>query len=127
MTHDEFIAEYHKLAPRIFHFFNSSWKHGLLYLEELIDREKANKRDILEYSIRFIVDGIDKNLLEKILSNIIQQEEDKYTIRLMELKKEAALSLMERLNLRYFLVLLNSYTDIPIIDDPIAKLFIEEK
>jgi flagellar motor component MotA len=126
MTHDEFIDEYNKLAPRIFQLFNTFWERGFLALEEIIDLEKAKQKDILEYSIRFIVDGIDKNLLEKILSNIVRQEEDKYTLRLMELKKEAALSLLEGLNLRYFLVLLNSHTDISFYDDPVVKLFYEK-
>jgi hypothetical protein len=127
MTHDEFIAEYRELAPRIFQLFTTSWKCGLLALEEMIDGEKAKQRDILEYSIRFIVDGMDPKLLERILSNIIQQEEDKYTRLLMEIKKEIALQLQEGLNRRNYLILLNSYTDIPFEDDPIVKLFFEEE
>jgi len=127
MTHDEFIAEYGKLAPRIIELYNTSLERGLLALEEIMNGEKARQRDILEYSIRFIVDGMDPKLLEKILSNIAQQEDDKYTRLLMEIKKEAALQLWEGLNPRAYLVLLNSYTDIPLEDDPIAKSFIEAK
>jgi len=126
MTHDEFIAEYEKLAPRIFQFYTTSKKCGILALEEMIDSEKAGQRDILEYSIWFIVYGIDPKLLEKILSNIVQQEGDKYTRLLMEIKKEAALQLQEGLNIRHYLVLLNSYTDIAWVDDPIVKYFDEK-
>ena len=126
MTHDEFIAEYEKLAPRIFQLYTTFQKCGLLALEEMIDYKKAKQRDILEYSIRFIVDGMDLKLLERILSNIVQQEDDKYTRLLMELKKEAALQLGEGLNGRYYLMLLNSYTDIAFDDDPIVKLFFEK-
>ena len=126
MTHDEFIAEYEKLAPRIFQLYTTFQKCGLLALEEMIDYKKAKQRDILEYSIRFIVDGMDLKLLERILSNIVQQEDDKYTRLLMEIKKEAALQLGEGLNGRYYLMLLNSYTDIAFDDDPIVKLFFEE-
>jgi len=125
MTHDEFIAEYRKLAPRIFQLFTASQEHGLLALEEMIDGKKAKQRDILEYSIRFIVDGMDSKLLERILSNIVQQEDDKYTRLLMNIKKEAALQLREGLNPRTYIILLNSYTDIPIEDDPVVKLFFE--
>ena len=125
MTHDEFIAEYGKLAPRIIELYNTSLERGLLALEEIMNGEKARQRDILEYSIRFIVDGMDQKLLERILSNIIQQEEDKYTRLLMEIKKEVALQLQEGLNRRNYLILLNSYTDIPFEDDPIVKLFYE--
>jgi hypothetical protein len=127
MTHDEFIAEYERLAPRIIELYKTSLKCGLLALEEMIDGEKAKQRDILEYSIRFICDGMDPKLLGKILSNIVQQEDDKYTRLLMEIKKEAALQLREGLNPRAYLVLLNSYTDIPLEDDPIAKSFMETK
>ena len=127
MTHDEFIAEYGKLAPRIFQLFTTSKKNGLLALEEMIDGEKAKQRDVLEYSIRFIVDGMDPKILARILSNIIQQEEDKYTRLLMEIKKEVALQLKEGLNRMNYLILMNSYTDIPFEDDPIVKLFMEAK
>jgi len=126
MTHDEFIAEYQKLAPRIRQLHETSNEKGLLALEEIMDGEKAKQRDILEYSIRFIVDGIDSNLLDRILSNIIQQENDEYTRRLMEVKKAAALQLKAGLNPRYYLVLLNSYTDILFHDDPIVKCFMED-
>jgi hypothetical protein len=84
------------------------------------------QRDILEYSVRLIVDGLDSNFLEKVLSNLINQEEDKYTRLLMEIKKEAALQLKTNYNIRNVLILLNSYTDIPFNDDPIVKLFMEE-
>jgi len=126
MTHDEFIVEYQKLAPRIIELYETSKKNGLLALEEMINGEKAGQRDILEYSIRFIVDGIDSKLLEKVLSNIVRQEEDKYTRLLMEIKKEAALQLMEGINSRSYTILLNSYTDIAINDDPIVKLWLEK-
>jgi len=122
MTHDEFIVEYQKLAPRIVQLFEASLKNGLLVLEEMIDTEKSKQRDILEYSIRFIVNGIDSKLLDKILSNIIQQEEDKYTRRLMEIKKEAVYCLQNGIDSFYYIMLLNSHTDIPINDDPIYKL-----
>jgi hypothetical protein len=123
MTRDEFIVEYQKLAPRIVQLYETSQENGLLSLEEMIDGKKAEQRDVLEYSIRFIVDGVDSKFLEKVLSNIIQQEEDKYTQRLMEIKKEAALQLYGELNNRKYLVLLNSYTDIPLNDDPIVKYY----
>jgi len=125
MTHDEFIVEYRKLAPRIFELFETSGKCGLLALEKMVDGEKVSQRDILEYSIRWIVNMMDQNLLERILSNIIQQEDDKYTRRLMEIKKEAALGLQQELNIRSYLLLLNSFTDIAFNDDPIAKFFAE--
>jgi flagellar motor component MotA len=127
MTHDEFIVEYQKLAPRIIELYETSEKNGLLALEEMINGEKAGQRDILEYSIRFIVNGMDKAFLEKILSNIVRQEEDKYTRLLMEIKKEAALQLQEGSNLYSCIHLFNSYTDItPLEDDPIVKLLLEE-
>jgi flagellar motor component MotA len=123
MTHDEFIVEYQKLAPRIFQLYETSRKNGLLALEEIMDVEKVKQRDILEYSIRFILDIIDPDILEKLLSNIVRQEEDKYTRLLMEIKKEAALLLQKDLNSRLWLALLNSYTDIPFYDDPIVEYF----
>jgi hypothetical protein len=55
------------------------------------------------------------------LSNIVRQEEDKYSRLLMEIKKEIVLSLSEGINRYYIALILNSLTDITLTDDPIFK------
>jgi flagellar motor component MotA len=126
MTREEFIAEYHKVSSRINQLSRSAKIEGLLVLEELIDFEKVNQRDILEYGIRLVVDGIDDSILDRLLSLIIEQEEDKYIRRLMEIKKEAVLQLQAGLNPRVIAYLLNAFTDIKLTDDPIIQKYKDE-
>jgi flagellar motor component MotA len=80
MTRDEFIAEYYKVSERAIFLSNKARKEGLLAMEDEIDDDKLYRRDILEYGLRLTVDGTDNSLIRDILENIINQEEDKYTI-----------------------------------------------
>jgi flagellar motor component MotA len=125
MTRDEFIAEYNKVSARAFQLSEKARREGLLALEEEVDSDKYNQRDILEYGIRFVIDGADNETIRGILSNIIKQEEDKYTRRLMELKMEAILSIQAGDNPRIILSRLNSFTDIALRDDPIIQKYMD--
>jgi flagellar motor component MotA len=126
MTRDEFIAEYHKVSARAVELSEKGRKEGILALDEgLIDSEKMNQRDIFEYGLRFTIDGTDADIINKILSNFIIQEDDKYTRRLMEIKKEAVLSIHAGENPRFMAYMLNSYTDITLTDDPIIQKYNE--
>jgi len=123
MTHDEFIAEYNKISDRAVMLSEKTRREGLLALEELIDLEKANQRDILEYGLRFSIDGTDAAVIRDILSNIIKQEEDKYKRLIMEIKLEAVLSIQAGENPRIIAFKLNSYTDLTLTDDQIISKF----
>jgi len=121
MTHDEFITEYHRVAARAIQLSDKARKEGLLAMEDIIDREKMMQRDILEYGVRFVVDGTDGSLLKNILSNIIEQEDDKYTRQLMTIKAEAVLSLQAGDNTRIMRYKLNSLTELSLENDPITR------
>jgi len=127
MTHDEFIAEYHRVSARAIQLSEKARREGLLTLEDEIDFDKVNQRDILEYGIRFVIDGADAEVIKGILSNIIIQEEDKYARLLMELKAEAVFSIQAGDNLRIIACKLNSFTDIALTDDPIFQKLMDEK
>jgi len=126
MTRDEFIAEYRKVSARAIMLSEKARREGLLALEEVLDFEKLNRRDILEYGLRFVIDGTDAEVIRSILSNIVRQEEDKYTRLLMEIKEEAALSIQEGENPRILAYKLNSFTDIALTDDPIIQKLMNE-
>jgi flagellar motor component MotA len=126
MTRDEFVGEYHKISAKAVQLSEKARREGLLALEDLIDFEKLNKRDILEFGLKFVVDGTDAEILRNILSNIIKQEEDKYTRKLMEIKEEAVLSIQAGDNPLVIAYKLNSYTDIAHTDDPIIQKFKEK-
>jgi flagellar motor component MotA len=121
VTQDEFIKEYYTIAGRALAFAKKARREGLLALEEEFDQEKINDRDIFEYGMRFVVDGTDKAIIEKILSNIIKQEKEENMHTLKTIQKEAVLMVQEGSNPRLLYALLNSYTGITLKEDEITK------
>jgi flagellar motor component MotA len=122
MTRDEFIKKYNDIVRRALAFSNKARREGLLALEEEVDQEKSDNRDIFEYGMRFVIDGINNKILEKILSNLIMQEKDENMHRLKTIQKEAVLLVQAGENIRLLYALLNSYTDITIREDEVYKL-----
>jgi flagellar motor component MotA len=118
---DEFVNAFYAVFERAMFFSNKSRLEGLLRLEEAIDNEKADNRDIFEYGMRFVVDGTDSSLIDKILSNIISQEKDECQALLKTIQKEAVLAIQGGMNPRLVAALLNSYADIPLNDPVIMK------
>ncbi|WP_461247686.1 FliG C-terminal domain-containing protein [Treponema sp. R6D11] len=127
MTRDEFLTEYKRVVARILLFSNIARTEGLLELEDMIDSKKCDQRDILEWGLRFVVDGTDCSVIKDILLPIIEQEEDKYTRLLLEIKLEAVLRLQQGDNMWIIAYFLNAHTDMNFIDDPIAKISFVEK
>ena len=122
MTHDEFVKKYNDIVERALTFAKKARREGLLALDEEADQDRIDERDIFEYGIRFVVDGTDAEIVEKILSNIIKQEKDENMFILKTIQKEAALSIQAGVNPRSIYYLLNSYTDITLREDEMKKL-----
>jgi flagellar motor component MotA len=122
MTRDEFVKKYTDIVRRALAFSNKARRKGLLALEEEVDQEKSDNRDIFEYGMCFVVDGYDLEVIDNILSNIIKQEKDENMYILKTIQKEAVLALQEGKNSRVLYALLNSYTDITIREDEAYKL-----
>jgi len=59
--------------------------------------------------------------LDKILSNLISLEENAYLTHFKTIQKEAVLTLQSNANTRLLMLLLNSYSDLP-LSDPIFGL-----
>jgi flagellar motor component MotA len=116
MNNDEFEKEYNAVMKRIFFLSEKARREGLLALEALIDENKYIQRDILEYGLRLIVDGTDGQLVNKILTNIVELETDKEKKVLKNIQKEAVAGIQEGYNPRLLLMLLNSYVNIGIED-----------
>ena len=122
MNHAEFVESYVAMLGKILDCAEKARREGILALEEGLNQEKADKREIFEYGMGFVVDGTDSVLIEKILSNIIAQEKDEYSRILKTIQKEAVLAIQEGLNPRILIHVLTSYTDIPLNDERIKKL-----
>ena len=93
--------------------------------DTLLDQEKADARDIFEYGLRFVVDGIDAEIIDEILSNIINQEKDEYLRILKNIQKQAVLGMQCGSNPSLIYAVLNSLTDIPLSEDKMYKLLDE--
>ena len=117
MNYDEFRSEFFVVLKRAMFFSEKVRREGLLALEEILDAEKISKRDIFEFGMQFVIDGISAELIDKLLSNIINQEKDEFVKTLKIIQKEALLAIQSGCNPRIFVTLLLSYTDI-LSDDP---------
>jgi flagellar motor component MotA len=121
MTRDEFVNNYTEIAKRALKYCEKARKEGLLSLEDDFDKAKINARDIFEYGMSFVVDGVDYELIEEILANIIKQEKDEDMIILKNIQKDAVLMIQAGTNPRLLCALLNSHTDITLQEDEIQK------
>jgi flagellar motor component MotA len=119
MIRDEFVKKYYDIVRRALAFSEKARREGLLALEEEVDQEKLNERNIFEYGICLVIDGTDRETIEKILSNIINQEKNEYMSILKTIQKEAVLMIHDGTNPRLSYALLNSYTDITLKEDEI--------
>jgi len=125
MTHDEFVKNYYEIAKHALAFNKKAIKEGLLALEDQLDSEKINDRDIFEYGMQFVIDGHDQEIINPILSNIINQEKDEYMRILKNIQKEAVFSMQAGENPKILYQKMNSLTDINFKDDEMRKLLDE--
>ena len=126
MNRTEFVEEYQKIVKKALQCSKKARKEGLLSLEDtLLDQEKADARDIFEYGLRLVVDGTDAEIIDEILSNIINQEKDEHLRILKNIQKQAVLGMQCGSNPRIIYAVLNSLTDIPLSEDKMYKLLDE--
>ena len=108
MTREEFIREAALFIEKADRSLEKARKEGLLALEEDIDETLARERDIFEYGIRWVVDGTDNEIVDKILSNIISHYSDFFDALLRKIQKEAVLSIQSGDNPRIMLTNMSS-------------------
>ena len=124
MTYDEFRKEFFVFFKWAMNCSVKARDEGLLALEEELEQIKPSKLDLVKIGMRLVVDGTDAEIIDKILSNIINQEKDEYAKILQQIQKEAVLSIQAGDNTRISAILMNSYTDIP-LDDPEYKEIVD--
>ena len=121
MDNKDFVESYKQIAQRIILISEKARREGLLSLEEMIDEKKYKERDVFEQGILYIVDGTDAAIVDKILSNIVNQEKDESLRVLKTIQKEAVLAIQEGVNLRILKALINSYSNFTFEEDDILK------
>jgi flagellar motor component MotA len=117
MNHAEFNESYYQIVERALRFHDKARREGLLSLEDVIDSKKADERDIFEYGLRFVVDGVDSEIVDIILSNIVNQDQDEHSRLLKTIQKEAVLSIQVGINPRILYAVLNSLTGLSLNED----------
>jgi flagellar motor component MotA len=122
MTRDEFVEKYTEIVCRALNCHKKARTEGLLALEEELNQEKIDVRDIFEYGLQFVIDGTEVEIIDKILSNIIKLEKDEDMRTLKTIQKEAVLLIGKGCSPWIFYKVLNSYTDITIKEDEIQKI-----
>ena len=126
MNREEFVEAFFNVLERAMIFSKKRRYEGFLTLEKMIDEEKAGNRDIFEYGMRFVVDGVDAWTIRDMLENIAKQEKDEYIRLLKNIQLEAVLSIQAGENPRITLYKMNAFTDIP-INDPRFNKWLAEK
>ena len=103
-----FVQRLAHIARRACEFSDKARGEGLLALDDILNEEKAECRDIFEYGVQLMVNRTDCNVIRKILSNMVNLERDNDTRRLMEVQKEAVLCIYGALHPIEFLHILIS-------------------
>jgi flagellar motor component MotA len=112
MDEIDFMKEYNAIFERSLLFSIVSRSMGLVSLKNLLDIKKYNQKDIFEFGMRLVMDGRIPELIDKILTNIINLETDKERKLLKNIQKDAVLSIQQGMSSEELMWILNSYVNI---------------
>jgi hypothetical protein len=112
MNENGFIEEYNIIFERALIFSIISRSLGLVSLNDLLDKEKHNQRDIFEYGMSLAMDGRVSELIDKILTNIINLETDREKKLLKNIQKDAVLLIQKGISSEELMWIMNSYVNI---------------
>jgi flagellar motor component MotA len=112
MNEKDFMEEYNAIFERSLIFSIISCFMGLVSLENLLDKEKYNQRDIFEYGMRLIMNGKGPELTDKIFTNLINLETDKEKKTLKNIQRDAVLAIQNGIPPEDLMCIMNSYVNI---------------
>jgi hypothetical protein len=112
MNENDFMAEYNAIFERSLAFSIITRSLGLVSIQNLLDKKKCNQRDIFEYGILLVLDGRPPEMIDKILTNIINLETDKEKRILKNIQKDAVLSIQQGISSEQIMWIINSYVNI---------------
>jgi flagellar motor component MotA len=125
INNKSFKIYYKEFALRVIRISEAVRREGLIAFEDIIDPERVAERDIFDYGLQLVVDGTETELIDKILSNLIDRIDtyinDSYACLFATMEKEAVLAIQKGYSSRAIMVLLNSYTELSLKDDEIFK------
>ncbi|WP_461255438.1 hypothetical protein [Treponema sp. R80B11-R83G3] len=120
MKREEFSKKYCETVNRTIELSKQFKEEGFWRFGYNLNNEMVNNRDIFEYGLRLLADDYEREFIDKVLSNIIEQEKDEYARMLKKIQKEAVLMVQEGTKPRLIRPMLNSYSDFK-LDEPFEK------
>jgi len=118
MNKEEFIKAYNQFIEQASTLCEKSRREGLLSLEANLE---TIADPFFKRGLRLAIDGTAPVFIDKILTNLIEQEKDGHARTLKIIKKEAVIAIQSGMNILLLLNLLNSYTDIPFDADEVIN------
>jgi hypothetical protein len=112
MKENDFMAEYNAIFERALAFSIIARSLGLVSLQNVLDKKKCNQRDIFEYGILLALDGRPPEMIDKILTNIINLETDKEKRILKNIQKDVVLLIQQGIPSEQIMWIMNSYVNI---------------
>jgi len=112
MTHEDFFKQFNKILKIAVGLSMIENRQGLLALEDYIGNDAIKDMELFKRGLRLIVDGIDADNIDKIISNKIKQEKDEYVRLIINMQKDALLLIQKGVNPGLVYALLNSYAGI---------------
>jgi ribosomal protein S20 len=93
VVYEDFKKEFNRILERTRFISDKTLKEGLLCLDDYIDADKLNQRDIMELGLKLTCHGMDALVIDRILSNIINLENNKKRMILKTVQKTAVLAI----------------------------------
>jgi len=112
MNEIDFMVEYNAIFERSLVFSIISRSFGLVSLENVLDKKKCNQRDIFEYGMLLVLDGRPPEMIDKILTNIINLEMDNQKKLLKNMQKDVVLLIQQGITQKEIMWVMNSYVNI---------------
>jgi len=107
----DFEKEFNNILERALFISGKTLKDGLLSLDEYIDENKLNKRDIMELGLKLTYNGMDALVIDRILTNVINLETNKKNMILKSIQKNAVLAIHAGYDAKTIELLLNLDTN----------------
>ena len=112
MNENDFMVEYNAIFERSIIFSTISRSMGLVSLENILDENKYNQRDIFEYGMQLVLNGRPPEFIDKILSNIINLKTENEKRTLKNIQKDVVLSIQQGISAEEIMWIMNSYVNI---------------
>jgi flagellar motor component MotA len=113
-SNKDFLNCYNAIFERSISVLLKANTIGLAAVSDEFGGYQYNKNDLFEYGLRLVIDGKEPDLIQNILSNIINLETDNRVKLLKNIMKDAVLMIQQGADAKYLALLLNSYVNIDI-------------